>query len=565
MWLESLGSDDARFRRLDFHKGFNLVLADKTMGSDSTDSRNGAGKSSIVRLLRYLLGGKNTPWTKKLKGYFEEEFWARFNCDGESHCVRRAAGSTEITYDGATMRIGEWGLRVGFDLLGFPHGHEKPTSGQVMGQLVRDYFDSPVKIEAHDSDLDDGVRIGYYLGLSKDSLSKAGQASSFEASKKALSKAVKDGIIGGFGPDKSECRSDLAALERKKAKLTESLSRFRVDECYAEHQKEADDLSREISRLNDKGVALRSRLSSLEAASARETDAMGRGEDSARVSRLYSEAGAVLPDAALRTFQEVLEFHESVSRNRALFLKEELRDAREALEDNDAAVKELDEKRAKALELLGSTMALESYTKAQGDLAKLDAEITRLNTRIGDLERLENMDLSLKRMRLEAVDSVRAELRENDKSVEAITAAYVSICEEIYSDRKPRLLFDVSDKGVLKVEPRLEGDDSKGIKEVAIFAFDLACVIVGSDGGCIPGFLVHDSHLFDAMDDRQLCSCLNIGARLSREHDFQYIVMLNTDRLAAAERLGFDRSDYSIGIVLTDKGESGGLFGVRFG
>ena len=85
-----------------------------------------------------------------------------------------------------------------------------------------------------------------------------------------------------------------------------------------------------------------------------------------------------LPDAVLATFQEVLDFHKSVARNRALFLEEELRDARSDLKDNDAAVKRLDSKRASLLDLLNSTMALDAYSKAQADLTQLDVQIARL-------------------------------------------------------------------------------------------------------------------------------------------------------------------------------------------
>ena len=76
--------------------------------------------------------------------------------------------------------------------------------------------------------------------------------------------------------------------------------------------------------------------------------------------------------------------------------------------------------------------------------------------------------------------------------------------------------------------------------------------------------LVHDSLLFDSMDDRQVASCLNIGARLADEIGFQYIVTMNSDRLAATEAEGFDRREYVIAPVLTDLGEVGGLFGFRF-
>lgn len=564
MRLESLGSDDSRFKKLDFHDGLNLVLADKTTDSDSTDTRNGAGKSSIVRLLRYLLGGKATPWTNMLKEYSEEEFWAVFSVDGRSHCVRRTAGSTDVTYDDATMGITEWRLCAGIELLGFSRGRVKPTSGEIFGQLIRDQFDNPLKIDPHEKDQASGARVGFYLGVSEEALSKAAQAASFEANKKALGKAVRDGTIGGLGPDKAECRAELVALEKDRAKLAERLAHFKVDESYSEHQRHADELSQEISRLNDKGVALRRRVGDLEAASKEVVEPSSAGEEQ-RVKRLYQEAGLTLPEAVLASFQEVLGFHKSVARNRALFLEEELRDARADLKDNNLAVKRLDEKRANLLNLLNSTMALDTYSKAQADVTELDVRIARLNDRIVDFERLDDMDSSLKRMRLDAADSVREELRENDAAVEEMTSIFVSVCEEIYSDRKAKLSFDVDKKGVLKVSPKVDGDDSKGIKGADIFAFDLACVIVGSKAGVIPGFLVHDSHVFDAMDDRQLCSCLNIGARLSKEHGFQYIVMLNTDRLESAERIGFDRGEYPISTVLTDRGENGGLFGARFG
>lgn len=116
------------------------------------------------------------------------------------------------------------------------------------------------------------------------------------------------------------------------------------------------------------------------------------------------------------------------------------------------------------------------------DLTDLDAQIAKLKLRIEDYERLEDMNSSLKRMRLDAIESVKTELKENDEAINEFTSLFVSICEEIYSDRKARLLFEVTNKGVLKVEPKIDGDDSKGIIEVSIFAFDLACVIIGSEG-----------------------------------------------------------------------------------
>jgi uncharacterized protein YydD (DUF2326 family) len=55
--LRRLTSNDPRFKSFDFRRGLNLVVADKAGGSTETDSRNSAGKSSMVELFHFLLGG----------------------------------------------------------------------------------------------------------------------------------------------------------------------------------------------------------------------------------------------------------------------------------------------------------------------------------------------------------------------------------------------------------------------------------------------------------------------------------------------------------------------------
>jgi uncharacterized protein YydD (DUF2326 family) len=56
-----------------------------------------------------------------------------------------------------------------------------------------------------------------------------------------------------------------------------------------------------------------------------------------------------------------------------------------------------------------------------------------------------------------------------------------------------------------------------------------------------------------------------LGALCSREHDFQYLVTMNSDALP---KDGFDKGfrveDHILPIRLTDASETGGLFGLRF-
>lgn len=97
--------------------------------------------------------------------------------------------------------------------------------------------------------------------------------------------------------------------------------------------------------------------------------------------------------------------------------------------------------------------------------------------------------------------------------------------------------------------------------------FDIVCLISGIRSNRAPRILVHDSHLFDAIDGRQIASCLNIGARLAEQHGFQYIVTLNSDDLESVESQSegaFDAAPYIMSTRLTDATQDGGLFGFRF-
>ena len=564
-FLKNLGSDDPRFKNLTFHKGMNLVLAEKTRHSSDTDSRNGAGKTSIVRLLRYLLGGKRDDWIKSLAEYTESAFWTDIQgAAGEIH-ISRTAGSTSVLAGTSTYSSNEWREKSGELLLGWPASHDKPTAQQVFSQLLRTSFDSPTKIDSYESDLETGTRIAYFFGIPDTTLQKPIRAANFKKDKKILKKAIDHGILANIATSKAECEAELFKLEDQLQNRRSALAEFKVDESYAGHQQAADELSAEIAALNDQNIALKRRKRYLSNTMTIELpDKQDNGEMLTRLKRLYAEAGVIIATDALKPFNDVVQFHDSVARNRRHFLEDELNKVTEALAANEARIKMLDDERSIIMRLLDKSMALETFSEAQQDCNEIAARIERLKDMLQDYERLDDMDSTLRKMEVEANDAMRLGLKEINDSVKLASQMYSNLCSEVYMDRAGSLLLDLTDAGIFKVMPKIEGDASKGIAEVSIFLFDITCIAVGMKNGTTPGILFHDSQLFDSMDDRQLASCLNIGARLAEEYDFQYIVTLNTDRLEAAEKTGFDRSDYPISVSLADSGEAGGLFGFRF-
>lgn len=96
------------------------------------------------------------------------------------------------------------------------------------------------------------------------------------------------------------------------------------------------------------------------------------------------------------------------------------------------------------------------------------------------------------------------------------------------------------------------------------FCLDLTIAVTAQRAGRGPDFLVHDSHLFDGVDARQVARALGLAREVAEAEGLQYIAALNSDDLGKAEAQGFDRGKDSIEPRLTDRYEDGGLFGFRF-
>jgi len=152
-----------------------------------------------------------------------------------------------------------------------------------------------------------------------------------------------------------------------------------------------------------------------------------------------------------------------------------------------------------------------------------------------------------------------------DDHAEPITEAIVVFEEfsRLISDHEGSLTVDVANNG-LEFAIKVEGGRSKGIRNMQIFCFDMMLAVLWSARKSGPGFLVHDNHLFDGMNSRQVAKAIEIEAEQSAKHGFQYLVTLNSDTLNSAEfSEGFDPKPFINPVQISDANESGGLFGTR--
>ena len=496
------------------------------------------------------------------------------NDEDEVTVIRRVSPTTKIEVRGWTLApekqfisIEEWRTLQEKYLFHVPELTKRPTSGQLWGQLARIFFDNPIKTYGAEADWESGVRIGHLLGFSANILSRFQELDQLNKKKKAIKDAVKGGALTHLSLDESRLRAELASARRQRNDARESLASFKVEENYQDYQHKADSITAQIEQLNDEGLILERRSRQLEDALEQEVDSSDSIALRRKLSRIYEEAGIVFPDLALRRYDEVVEFHQSIVRNRRIFLQQELNEVRFRLNEINSRKQVLDTERSKLLRFLKENVALDTFLVFQRNLAELEVNVTDLERRLEDAINISKIDDTVKLKTAELVASARAEIHERSTSLDESVTLFNKLGAEIYSEREATLLVNVTDRGVLKITPQVSGHASTGVRNVETFMLDFICLIAAIKSGRAPKILVHDSHLFDAIDGRQIASCPNIGARLSAENNFQYIVALNSDFIDLVENQSdgaFDAKPYKMSKYLTDATEDGGLFGFRF-
>nr|MDT0664813.1 DUF2326 domain-containing protein [Micromonospora sp. DSM 115978] len=154
------------------------------------------------------------------------------------------------------------------------------------------------------------------------------------------------------------------------------------------------------------------------------------------------------------------------------------------------------------------------------------------------------------------------DLRDNLSRIRDATVAFEEFSRQMYGDRSGLFIVDTSENGP-RFEISIDGERSKGITNILTYCFDLTLARVARSNERAPDFLVHDSHIFDGVDSRQIYAALRAGSEESDRLNSQHLVTLNSDTLPSGTG-EFDPSEFVLPVVLTDRFAEGGLFGMRF-
>ena len=239
-----------------------------------------------------------------------------------------------------------------------------------------------------------------------------------------------------------------------------------------------------------------------------------------------------------------------------------LRAAKSRIETRNQEKIKLDERRSEIMGILKSFGALDQFTKLQAEVGRLESQVELLRQRFDSAEKLEGTKSELDIARNRLLQRLRRDFTEQKERLSEVILAYEQTSEKLYEDAGSMLVDETANGPMFRFE--IQGARSEGIKNMQVFCFDMMLMRICAKRGIGPGFLIHDSHIFDGVDGRQVIRALRVGAENAQELGFQYIVTMNEDDAFKETEDGFNLNDYILDVKLTDATDDGGLFGIRF-
>ncbi len=582
--IHRIFSDLPSFKPLDLYPGLNILLADKSEGASDRQTRNGAGKTSLIELIHMVLGSNLDPdslfRSEALRPY---SFGMDLDIRGGRHVVERSGDeSNKIVVAGGNPSA--WPIEVAPELTGsvtLSNGHWRHILGTLLFNLTEDEeeqrtpysptfrslfsyfvrrqsagaFASPFKQSTQQQPWDQQVAITYLLGLDWTIPQQWQHIRDREKALRELRKAADAGMFGNLVNTTAELRTRLVIAEDHSRRMRDEVHAFRVAYEYQEVETEASQLTSQMADIRNGNAIDRELLGQLDGALVSE-DAPAFND----VERLYQEVGIYLPETVTRRFEDVRRFHESVIENRRSYLQGEIAATKQRLDARERLAQQIAPRLDGLMRFLGTHGAFEQFTEMQSRLSRQEAEIESLRQQFADAERLEGSRTELEVERNQLLLRLQQDYREQGEVLRQVIVTFEEMSHALYEEAGS-LTISESPNGP-RFEVSIHGARSRGISNMQIFCFDMTLMRICRQRGIGPDFLVHDSHLFDGVDERQVARALQVGNRLAADLGFQYIVTMNSDVFPGSVA---NVDSFILPVRLTDATEDGGIFGMRFG
>jgi uncharacterized protein YydD (DUF2326 family) len=577
--LRRVRSDIPTFNEVPLLHGMNIILADRAEDSDETESTNGLGKSTFIRIVHFCLrsdfGREKVLNHPELKGatFFLDFDWNDLECTVSRSTVREKyvrvtskflngleIESADLGAGLAEISLEDWKIALAeryYPEAAVEKSKFSPSFRDLAVYLFRlgkSAYVDPQNAFQNQSGASKRLCVSFLLRLNwsqqREIETEIQKRERNKAAIEALKAAEQSQAIQSIGDLEARRVASELALRKKK----DEVENFNVRSDYRDLEKSLYDLDRSIHDLINENFSDRRLLDYY-----RESARALPEADPERPLAILRDAGAVFKEEALRTIDAVSRFHRDVYRNREEFLREEITRLSTDIDKRTAEVDRFSVEKTRLLKILSSSGAIETLVELQRSYGDLNAQREVLVSKIEERKKFDRLDdeLAVSISKLRAL--LKSDLDDRRQSVDEVRALFAEYTAALYGVAG-RLSVDVGRAGY-RFSFVIDREGSDGVGQMVVFCFDLAVATIWAKLKKGFGTLIHDSTLFADVDPRQVASALNLANQKSKEFGFQYVCCLNSGLLASKD-FSFD-VDPLVRIRLTDDSPKGRLLGIR--
>lgn len=579
----SVKCDKPSFKTIEFKPGFNLILAERTVKSKDRDSRNALGKSLLIEIIHFCLGSE----IKKNVGLGAVQlsdwtFTLEMTLRGKKYSIsRNTKDSSRVIISGDYtkwpikpefdeeigkhyFKIRDWKNVLGYLLFDLPiallEKKYTPTFRSLFSYFSRrgiGGYQDPFRHYSQQKEWDIQVNNAYLLHLNWEYASEWQEFKDKERILGDLKKAAKEGLLKDFVGTIGELEAVRVNLKEQIEIGEKNLRSFKVHPQYREIERVIDRLTEQIHDLVNENNITNQILNRYEESIKEEQEAPVEN-----IRGVFEEAGVIFPEKVTKRLRDVVSFAKQISKNRKAYLTTEIDRLRIEIKERDNEIKVLSDKRAENMQILSTHGALDEYTRLQKKHTDLINDLNEVEGRIENLRKFEEGKSALKIDKEQLLLRARRDLQAREKQ-KSIALKYFNAHSEFLYSEPGILSIDLVEKGY-KFNVDMKRSGSHGIEHMKVFCYDLSLMKIWSKRKDMPGFLIHDSIVYDGVDERQIAKALELAKTEAEKYGFQYICTMNSDMIPEKDlSKDFDLSKYVV-IKFTDAAEDGGLLGIRF-
>ncbi|MBN4049991.1 DUF2326 domain-containing protein [Nitrospira defluvii] len=569
MRLISLSASESSFKTITFNKfGASFILAkqDKPEQYDKSKTYNGVGKSLSIALIDFCLGAstrnKITKSLQKTLPHWSFTLKVEIN-DQPYEIIRYTNTPSHIDLNGAELSLSDFceklkGLcfNISSDIASLSFRSLLPFFLRSSKQSYINY-DEPVKGGTpYQRQLSNAFLLGLDVNFSQ---TKMQLKKDLDETKKLHNNIKNDPILRQFFEGYQDSSLALADLNDKIEHLEGDLERFEVADDYYRVKQEADDIKKNIDKIQNQIVLKNNGIDNINKSLKITPDVNRRN-----IQMVYDESMLVFQQNIEKQLTELEKFYDDLTINRSKRLQQQKHKIVEEIRQLEIKFTNLKDNFDHHLKFLDAHQALDVYARMSSHMADLQQQREKLQGYEKLQHDYEQKKISLSKKMLFQSEETADYLEQVKSDIDKIMEYFRVLVKQFYPQALAGItVHNNAGKNQIRynIDAKIQSDSSDGINSVKLFCYDLTLLMQGSNH--VMNFVFHDSRLFSDIDEIHCNELFKIVKdRFSKESNKQYIASINQNQLNALS------PEYQAFVInnkvqeLTDDSDSGKLLGL---